>query len=276
MGTARRLAILLGVNAIPISGVFLGHWDGATALTLYWWENLIGSLLVALRIVLHRRLTHKRGHQRLHLTLASRDNMGTDGPWKPGRVPRLERKGSFLGEFLTSALAATAVHGVLLWFVVARVLEQTADGAALRKGVLGVAALQVAGFAFDLRGLRERSFAWLRELAQDTVNRVTLIHLLLLVGLWVSLRNGGTLFGPFAVLKAMADVGNLLARAGLRVDRIEESPPWFTRAMNWAGPKGADFGDYWRTLKGEERRLEDQDEQVTKPPPPHARRKRRR
>ena len=55
----RRLLPAVGINGVPIAGVFLAGWDGATALSLYWWENLIGSVLIALRILVHRVLTRK-------------------------------------------------------------------------------------------------------------------------------------------------------------------------------------------------------------------------
>lgn len=53
----RRLAPLVGINAVPLGGVFLAGWSLATALSLYWWESLIGATLVALRIALPRTLT---------------------------------------------------------------------------------------------------------------------------------------------------------------------------------------------------------------------------
>jgi uncharacterized protein DUF6498 len=258
---ARRLLPILGMNAIPVIGVFLGGWDGATALTVYWWENLVGSLLVAARLVLHRRMTRKRGYERLHLSLESRNPPGSEPVWKSGRIGKIEREGSFLNEFLLCACAASAVHGVVLWFIVARVLAERADRTSLWHGVLGVAAFQVLAFLWDLRGLGERSFAWALVQAQDSVNRVTLIHLVLLVGMWVTLRSGGgTFFGPFAVLKALADVGNALSRVGVTAD-FDVSPPWLTRTMNRLGPKNADFGEYWLALKAEQRRLAEQDEQ---------------
>jgi len=257
----RGFAALLGINAIPLAGVFLGGWSGATALSLYWWENLVGCVLVLARLLLHRRWTRKRGYERLHLTLASRD--GGDSPprpWKPGQRQRIRRPGSFVQEFAVSALAATVVHGLLLWFVVARVLERSPDGAALRQGVLGIAALQLAVFLFDLRRLRERPFAWVREQAQTTLNRVTLIHLFLIVGTWVALKSETvTFFGPFAVLKAMADVGNLLARSGVNLDG-PEAPGWLAATMERISP-GRGFAQYWRELKAEERRLALEDEQ---------------
>jgi hypothetical protein len=258
----RGLVSLLGINAIPIVGVFFGGWSGATALSLYWWENLVGCLLVALRLLLHRRWTRKRGYERLHLTLASRGGDEPPRAWEPGsrRRPKIETKGNFVKEFAVAAVAATAVHGLLLWFVVSKVLDRSPDGDALRQGVLGVAAVQVATFLWDLRGLRQRPFAWVREQAQTTLNRVTLIHLFLIVGTWVALKSETvTFFGPFAVLKAMADAGNLLAKSGVNFDGTE-APRWLAATMNRISP-GRDFEGYWRALKTEEHRLATQDEQ---------------
>src|SRR3954467_4920910 len=65
----RRLLPVAGANAVPVAGVFLAGWSAATALTLYWVENLVGSLLVAVRIGAHEALTRKRGHRRLQLAL---------------------------------------------------------------------------------------------------------------------------------------------------------------------------------------------------------------
>ncbi|HXT19644.1 MAG TPA: DUF6498-containing protein, partial [Thermoanaerobaculia bacterium] len=238
----RGLVSLLGINAIPLAGVFFGGWSGATALSLYWWENLFGCVLVLTRLLLHRRLTQKRGYQRLHLTLASRDG-GGEAPraWKPGGKVKVERAGNFVQEFAVAAVAATAVHGLLLWFVISKVLERSADGEALRQGVLGVAAIQLATFLWDLRGLRARPFAWAREQAQNTLNRVTLIHLFLIVGTWVALKSETvTFFGPFAVLKAMADAGNLLAKSGVNLDGSTEAPRWLAATMDRISP-GRDF-----------------------------------
>lgn len=269
----RGLVSLLGINAIPLAGVFLGGWNGATALSLYWWENLFGCVLVLTRLLLHRRMTHKRGYGRLHLTLASRDNEGQSlQPWKPGKRVKVERQGNFVQEFTVSALAATAVHGALLWFVVSKVLERSPDGEALRQGVLGVAAIQLLTFLWDLRGLRARPFAWARDQAQNTLNRVTLIHLFLIVGTWVALKSETvTFFGPFAVLKAMADFGNLLAKSGVNLD-APVTPGWLAATMQRISP---DFAMYWQELKAEQRRAAERDEQEWDPGPTPSRQRRR-
>lgn len=57
-----RLLQVLGVNSVPVVGVLAADWTEATALALYWCENVMVTFLVGLRIGLHRRATAKRGH----------------------------------------------------------------------------------------------------------------------------------------------------------------------------------------------------------------------
>ena len=268
----RRLLPALGINGVPIAGVFLAGWDGATALSLYWWENLVGSLLIALRILVHRALTRKRGHYRLQLSLEAHNARGTPGT--DGARP-----GSFLGEFLAAGLAATAVHGLALWFVVRRLLGEGPEAEQLRQGVLAVGAFQLLGLAIDLVGIRHRPFAWIREIAEEGVRRVTLVHLVVIVGWWVSFKQGGLdgFFGPFAVLKALADVGSALALLGVRADG-PEAPGWLAATMNRIAPKSrVDFAEHWRRLRAEERRLRERDEEpVPRAERPRGRRVRKR
>jgi len=263
----RRLVPLVGINAVPLGGVFLAGWSPATALTLYWWENLIGAALVALRIALHRLLTRKRGHLRLQLGL--QENSGGEEAAAKRRSTRKSRggvdaePGSFLGEFLLVAGAGTALHGVLLWAVLRGVLEAGPEGEQLRLGVLLVGLFQLGGFVLDLVGIRRRPFAWIRELAQATAARVSLLHLTLIVGFWFATGPVGLsgVLRPFVVLKALADLGGALSRAGFNADP-EEAPPWLAATMNRLRPEGGDFGAHWRERKERERGLREQDEQV--------------
>ena len=252
----RRLLPAVGINGVPIAGVFLAGWDGATALSLYWWENLVGSLLIAVRILVHRLATRKRGHWRLQLSLEAhnaRGERGTDGA----------RPGSFLGEFLLAGLAATAVHGLALWFVVRRLVGEGPEAEQLRQGVIAVGAFQLLGLAIDLVGIRNRPFAWVRGIAEEGVRRVTLVHLVVIVGWWVSFKQGGLdgFFGPFAVLKALADVGSALALLGVRADG-PEAPGWLTSTIHRIAPGRGDFAEHWRKLREEERRLRERDEEA--------------
>ena len=38
-----RVLQALGINSVPVLGVFLGGWSTATALLLYWFENLLAT-----------------------------------------------------------------------------------------------------------------------------------------------------------------------------------------------------------------------------------------
>ena len=58
----RPLLTALGLNAVPALGWFVGDWSAGTTLVLYWLETLIGTLLVAGRIVIHRRIRPSKGH----------------------------------------------------------------------------------------------------------------------------------------------------------------------------------------------------------------------
>jgi hypothetical protein len=59
---ARALLLALGLNAVPALGWFVGEWSAGTTLLLYWMETLVGTLLVAIRIVVHRHVRPSKGH----------------------------------------------------------------------------------------------------------------------------------------------------------------------------------------------------------------------
>lgn len=258
---------MIGANAVPLAGVFLGGWNGATALSLYWFESLVGSLLVATRIAMHERQTGKRGHRRLQLDLQSGTAAGRDAAARRSLKKQYGAPHTFLREFLVAACLASVAHGLLLWVVIRKLLASAPDRHALLQGAAGIAAFQVLGFVNDAVGLRERPFAWLRDLASATIRRVTLIHLTMIVGFWMVLRGGASgFFGPFAVIKTAADVGNLLAMTGFRADP-EEAPGWLAAAADRIGPadpKDGDFATYWRAQKAEQRALAQTDEQVAR------------
>ena len=88
-------------------------------------------------------------------------------------------------------------------------------------------------------------------------------HLVVILGWWVSLDRGGLdgFFGPFAVLKALADFGTALSILGVNV-YTEEAPGWLAGAMNRIAPNArVDFATHWRELREEERRLHERDEE---------------
>jgi len=247
---ARWLAVL-GVNAVPAGGLALAGWSAATVLALYWFESLVASLLVALRAVLHRRLTGKRGHDR---------------PWRAAtdrtgrRVVHAERLPP-LGQALVGGVGFAAAHGLFLAVFLPGVLGVVPEPDALLVGAAGVAAFQLLAFASDLPGLRARPFAWIRREAETLLGRVVLLHLAILAGAALVLwrRGPDAFFLPFVLLKAAADAGGLLA-AG-RPDRPppDEPPRWLTAVLGRRDPA---FAAAWRERRAEEERRARADEEV--------------
>src|SRR5437867_2247672 len=62
----RSLLTAIGLNAIPAFGWFVGDWSAGTTLVLYWLETLIGTLLLAVLIIRHRRVRPSKGHWNYH------------------------------------------------------------------------------------------------------------------------------------------------------------------------------------------------------------------
>ena len=91
-------------NGLVIWGLGWAGWSGPTALAIYWGENAIGTIFIALRIWLHRRLTRKRGHYRNHLGL----QVSGDGAHT---IKSITDK-SFLADYLRTSVVFTLGHGV--------------------------------------------------------------------------------------------------------------------------------------------------------------------
>jgi hypothetical protein len=72
---SRAFALLqvLALNGVTLYGVYFLGWSWGTALVLYWCETVLGTFFITLRMLLHRRLTHKRGYYRAQLGIKQND-----------------------------------------------------------------------------------------------------------------------------------------------------------------------------------------------------------
>ena len=215
MAADRAFALIqiLALNGIALYGVYFLGWSWGTALVLYWCETLLGTFFIALRIVLHRRLTHKRGYYRAQLGIKQNDR-----PFS-----------SFLPEFLTGSLVFNLGHGLFL-FVILFMLRQNGETgaalhlAALQKGVTAMALVMLGSFALDCQNLRDRPFAWIRALAQRSMGRTMVVHLAIVLGMFgvMMLKTPRTVFYVFAFFKILFELGGL--SAGQKTP--EEAPAW--------------------------------------------------
>lgn len=248
MGRTIRLFQVLGVNSVPAFGVLAADWTAATALALYWCENILIALLVGLRLWLHRRATRKRGHWEAHLS----------GPRRTG-------SSTFLSDFLTGALVFTAAHGLFLGAILFLVIPEQfpeaggVDLSALLQGIGVISLFLLLGFLYDAIHLASRTFAWVRRLATLVLGRVVVVHLTIIFGMvgmaWLGGPRG--FFLVFAGLKTLSDLTAMTASG-----RPETGdPPGCLMApiRAFAGEKKSrSFVHHYRTQHGLERWAEGQ------------------
>jgi hypothetical protein len=245
-----RIAQLIGLNALPGFGFLALHWTGGTILALYWIENLVGSLLVAARIDLHRRLTHKRGHY------TSRDikavTVTIDG--HPKKLKTL------LASFLVTSIVFTLAEGIFLLLILSKLPAADAvDFDSLRFGVRAVTALLAAGFLLDLIGIRDRPFFWIHRIANAMLSRVLVLFFVVFIGV------GALVFfdAPrpallvFIALKTLIDIASELPES-----QTGEAPQWQLAIAGLFGPqKKAKFAAYARDANREYGTYSPEDEQ---------------
>jgi hypothetical protein len=244
----RSLITALGLNAVPAAGWFVGEWSAGTMLVLYWLETLIGTLLVAVRILLHRRLVPAQGHWAYEAPKGTEHQAGSHGS-------------TYLTAFLLPALVFTAAHGVFLAVLGLVVFSKThsPEGSLepdhVIAGLIGVAIFQAIDFVADLIWLRTRPFAWMERLGQISLSRVIVIHLTIIGGMAAVMFTGANrhFFGVFIFLKTMLNLSLVVPQYKPRTP-----PAWLSNVMDRIKPSKEDgtFAEFWvKTDEQEENRV---------------------
>lgn len=259
-----RLLQALGLNFVPLGGVFFGGWALSTAFFLYWVENLLGALGMGLRLGLHEHWTGTRGHRRPHL-------QAKEGA-KEGAKPRYGRPGVFRSEFLSLSMMFTLVHGIFVCLLVFAFFDRKLSLDEALGGVVAVAVLELILLAWDVPRLRRWSFAEMKEQTQKRLGRVVVVHLAIIFGMGLAALTNRqeSFFYVFAGLKLLTDLGNVLPK----MDSKSEKPPgcvaWIGKVFpkrpdNGTGPKGETFEAYWQRTTREELAQAEADEQIVEP-----------
>ncbi|HEV7508484.1 MAG TPA: DUF6498-containing protein [Thermoanaerobaculia bacterium] len=247
LSRAFALIQVLALNAVPLYGVYVLGWSWGTVLALYWCETLLGTFFITLRMVLHRRLTHKRGYDRPQLGIKQND--------KPFRT--------FLPEFVAGSLIFNLAHGLFLGVILGLMLKDRPDVAvhlsSLRKGLAAMALIMVGSFALDCQNLRDRPFAWIRALAQRSMGRTIVVHLAIVFGMagimFFDIKKAP--FAVFAALKLLLDLGGLSA-----VQKTPKEAPAWAAKIGGIVPGGEEgFRKQYRNEVGREERLAEEDEE---------------
>jgi hypothetical protein len=220
------LVCLLLVNAVPLYGILFLGWSGVVVIALYWAENGIGAIFTGLRIALHRRFTHKRGH------------------WRGGQLDNDDghKPGTLLGDYVKSAILSTVLQGIFIaLFVVLAVFvlkDQHGDWDVQRifsfkqliQGVVSVMVAMALGFAVDIGTIRQRSFAWLKLRVQQKQERVILLHFSIILGFFVMIPT----HAPLAVAYMLIAINTAACVYHWRIDAKVESMPletWLTEQV---------------------------------------------
>lgn len=256
MHTAVGVLVVLIVNALPFWGVFGWNLDPAQLVLLFWFENLANTVLISARILVHRRLTRKRGHFNVHMTTTTKRGGKT--------TTKVNRNGSALVAFLLPTLVFTIAHGIFLVILVKMLMPADADVAVFSSqiklaGITLVAALTL-GFFGDLVGIREKPFAWIRQMSELALGRVVGIHLILLFGLFtiVMWQTSKLVLGAILLLKLMADLSGVIPQ-----QKMEEQPPKWLRFLGRFNKPGEEsFEAYWQREHRQEKTAHARDEEV--------------
>ena len=258
MGALVRFLQLLGLNLVPVAGVFFGGWSPATALALYWLENLVGGALVAARIAIHRERTRARGHYRRHLGFEMTSTLKVAGQAKPVDVtPK-----TLLAEYVVALVAFCVAHGIVLFVLLVLMMKVAPDRAELRTGAIAMIGIQLVGFAYDLPRLGERPFAWIKAAAERSVARVVLVHLAILGGAFLTFGrpHPERFFLAFGALKLASDLASWLPLSLPPPD--PERPPRLGRWLSRLAPaRNESFEAYWRRSALEKRAADAADEE---------------
>ena len=237
----------IGVNAVPALGWFVGEWSAGTTLLLYWLETLIGTVLVAARIIIHRRFRPSKGHWDYRAPQTQGASSSSAG-----------RGSTYLTAFLVPALAFTFVHGIFLVVLGAMMIskhqgpETRIEVQPLLTGLSGIALFQVADFLFDLARLRDEPFAWIEKLGQITFSRVIVVHLTIIGGMAAVMFTGAdrNFFGVFIFLKALLNCSLVLPQY-----QPKTPPRWLSSLMDRVPSKmhkGENFAQFWKQTDDQE------------------------
>ncbi len=245
MKSLLQLLTTLALNAVPALGWFIGDWNAGTLLAIYWFENVVATLFIAARILVHRRLAPCRGHFE----------------YEPRKGAERGRRGSFLAGYMTLTLVFSGAHGIFLGVIIL-ILTQNGHGAEMgldwdevAKGCGGVLLFLTIGLLMDLPGLGKKKFFWIEQMADRHLARIVIVHLSIIFGMLAVAMTNATraFFGVFVGFKTLNDLAIALPQYD-----PEEPPRWLSRAMDKVPDvsgkplRKETFAEFWKRDKADE------------------------
>jgi len=253
MVTLVRLLVVVALNAVPIWGFTQDEWSPGTTLALYWIQGAVGIPVTAALILMHRRMTRKRGHYK-------------GGPTGASVNGKTVVAGTFLQGFLWMAIPFVVAHGIFLAFLLGAVWKDAEGGLNfddLRLGATLLLNVMAFGFAVDTFQLAQRPFAWIRQRSEALMQRTMVIHMVIIFGMGAAAlakKDAATFFNVFLAFKFLTDVGSELPQW----DPKEPPAPlrWLAQRAGKAKAGEEDFDAYWKRISKEQKEGFEDDEQV--------------
>jgi hypothetical protein len=242
-----HLLIAIALNAVPLVGVWKFGWSAATVLLLFWLESLLGHAGAMIKIGVHARATHKRGH----------------GAYSA--VDGKSATGSYFAHFSTIAISFTLVHGVFLIALIFMMAHNRPELTqfqvhwdSLKHGGLIVLGLVLLDLAMDLPGLHKRSFFWLETHTGKRLARVLVLHLTIIFGFAaLAMSDSPVAFlMVFLLLKTLVDAGTSMSGDHAAIDSgFPEQPPKLLRFIDSKtrnrAPGKESLDAYWARSRAE-------------------------
>src|SRR5262249_20195037 len=170
------------------------------------------------------------------------------------RGNRTTRPSTFLTGFLLMSVPFTLAHGVFLAALLGLIwknVQGAVDYGDLRIGIQAAAAVAVVGLVLEVPGIGSRSFAWMQFRAGTVLQRMFLIHLVIIFGLGIAAltgRDSAAFFGVFFAMKVVLDTLGELPQWN-----PEEPPKWLVKFLNRLGDGKEDFAAVYKRERLQER-----------------------
>ncbi len=197
---AASLTAILGINAIPAGLVLFGGNSAATAMVLYYLENIVAVLLTAARVrVLAPSDDSAYSDRGLEKIETSSHGVTTS------RRYVLRNRRVLIMDYLTMAffLSAWVIVPMILMFLLGHIRLSTAT---ILSGLGGIVAFQLFYFVTDLIFLGPLTAAQAENILQHSCSRVGLVVIAVVLGIGVVAVNQNWVTIPFVLLKTGADL----------------------------------------------------------------------
>lgn len=250
-----HLIVALLINAVPVYGVVELGWSASTVLVLFWLENLLGASVNGLRILIHARLSRRRGHYAYEPAEQARGTTKSAALPARARSKREKPKPTgFLAGFLAMTLIFTLAHGVFVGVVTAMMQVNRCatdaiwcfDAHAFELGALGLAAFLALDLLIDLPRIARQPFAWIERVSGGKLGRVLVLHLGIIFGFGAMAIYDSpvsiliVLLGLKALIDAAVAWGSTQAKPA-----VDAPPPKWLMKIAPVGKDGERLEDYW-------------------------------